>query len=238
MIATALPWDDRTVGALPDRDRIAVARHWQRRAQSELEVGSAFRAMRVRLRDARVADSLLAMLERGAEDEERHAAICARLAAVYGGRSIAMPDVGDVPLPCFGVEDEALENALLVTGMCCINETIATAWLAACLAVATSPLAIAANRIHLADEIGHARFGWAYLASVPESTRLALAPCIARLLDANVPGWERDDPALPREGIPAHGQLSAEASRAAVREAVRDLVVPGLAHVGITAPAR
>jgi hypothetical protein len=63
-------------------------------------------------------------------------------------------------LPTFGCEDERLETALLVAGLCCVNETIATAWLEASLRAARTELARAANRVHLRDEIDHARLGW------------------------------------------------------------------------------
>jgi hypothetical protein len=98
-----------------------------------------------------------------------------------------------------------------------------------------------ANRIHLTDEIEHARVGWAHLASdaVSAATRSALALCLPKLLEANAPGWERDDPSLPPEGVPAQGHLSREASRRVFVDAVAELVLPGFAHVGIdVSPAR
>jgi hypothetical protein len=154
-------------------------------------------------------------------------------------RRLDAPDVGDVTLPRFDVGDEALETALVVAGQCCINETIATAWLSACVEASTSPLALAANRLHLSEEIDHARLGWAFLASgaVSSATRSALGVCLPRLLRANVPHWKEDDPFLPPEGVPGHGHLSAGASRTVAEEAVRDLVVPGFRYLGIAALA-
>jgi hypothetical protein len=174
-------------------------------------------------------------MERAADDEERHSEICRQLAERYGGAPVAGPVVKDLELPSFGCADERLEVALHVAGMCCINETIATAWIEECLSGATAPIALAANRAHLREEIDHARVGWAYLASrsITPARREELGDCLSRLLRANVPQWERLDPNLPAEGLKAHGIPSLVDSRRAIRDAVRQLILPGFEHVGI-----
>ena len=235
MYGADLPFGDPSVAALSSAQRAAIAGHWKHRARSELQVGRAFAAMVPLLREQRASSAVLDRLERGAEEEERHSEICARLAETYAGEAVARPKIDSVPLPRFEVGDEELELALLVAGMCCVNETIATAWIGACLSAAEAPLAVMANRIHLYDEIEHARVGWAHLASdaVSDATRRALGPCLPRLIEANAPGWERDDPSLPPEGVPAQGHLPFETSRRVFADAVADLVLPGFAHVGV-----
>lgn len=235
MYGADLPFGDPSVAALSSAQRAAIAGHWKHRARSELQVGRAFTAMVPLLREHRASSAVLDRLERGAEEEVRHSEICARLAETYAGEAVARPKIDSVPLPRFDVGDEALEMALLVAGMCCVNETIATAWIGACLAAAETPLAEMANRIHLHDEIEHARVGWAHLASdaVSDATRRALGPCLPKLLEANAPGWERDDPSLPADGVPAHGHLAAAVSRRVFVDAIADLVLPGFAHVGV-----
>ena len=235
MYGADLPYGDPSVAALTSAQRAAIAGHWRHRARSELQVGRAFAAMVPLLRERRASAAVLDRLERGAEEEVRHSEICSRLAETYAGESVARPQIDSVPLPHFGVGDEDLELALLVAGMCCVNETIATAWIGACLSAAEAPLAQMANRIHLTDEIEHARVGWAHLASdaVSDATRRALAPCLPKLIEANAPGWERDDPSLPPEGVPGQGHLPFEVSRRVFVDAVADLVLPGFAHVGI-----
>ena len=230
-----LPFGDPSVTALSTTQRAAIAGHWKRRMRSELYVGRAFAAMVPLLREHGAAPAVLDRLERGAEEETRHSEICAQLAETYGGESVERTRIDSVPLPRFGVGDEDLETALLVAGMCCVNETVATAWISACLAAAEEPLAQMANRIHLHDEIEHARLGWAHLASdaVSDATRRALGPRLPKLLEANAPGWERDDPMLPAEGVPAQGHLPFEASRRVYADAVAELVIPGFAHVGV-----
>jgi hypothetical protein len=240
MYGADLPFGDPSVGELSSAQRAAIAGHWKHRARSELQVGRAFAAMVPLLRERRASAAVLDRLESGAEEEVRHSEICSRLAETYLGEAVERPRIDSVPLPRFEVGDDDLEIALLVAGMCCVNETIATAWISACLSAATTPLGQMANRIHLTDEIEHARVGWAHLASdaVSAATRSALGPCLPRLLEANAPGWERDDPSLPPEGVPSHGHLPVAVSRRVFIDAVADLVLPGFAHVGVdTGPA-
>jgi hypothetical protein len=241
MYGADLPFGDPSVGELSTAQRAAIAGHWKRRARSELQVGRAFAAMVPVLRERRASAAVLDRLERGSEEEVRHSEICSQLAETYGGEAVVRPQIDSVPLPRFDVGDEDLETALLVAGMCCVNETIATAWISACLSAAQTPLGQMANRIHLHDEIEHARVGWAHLASdaVSDATRSALGPCLPRLIEANAPGWEREDPSLPPEGVPSHGHLPVAVSRRVFVDAVADLVLPGFAHVGVDiGPAR
>ncbi len=230
-----LPFDDPSLAKLTTLQRAAIAAHWKRRMRSELMVGRTFEAMLPLLRERKAAPAVLDLLARGADEEVHHSEICARLAEVYGGESVERLTIDSVTLPQFDVGDDDLETTLLVAGMCCVNETVATAWISACLATAESPLAKMANRIHLTDEIEHARLGWAHLASdaVGEQTRRALGSCLPRLLEANAPSWEHVEPTMPIEGVPAQGQLPAAVSRGVYMQAIAELVIPGFAHVGV-----
>ncbi|EYF08627.1 hypothetical protein [Chondromyces apiculatus] len=227
--------DLSAVDALPDTARRAIARHWARRVASESRVSCAFAQLAPWLRALSAEEVVVALVARAAEDERRHAAICKRLAEVYAGAPVEAPVVEDAALPSFGCADERLEVALHVAGLCCINETIATAWIGECLAGATVPLAVAANQAHLREEIDHARIGWAYLGgkSLPPGLREMLAERVVKLLRANVPQWEAADQYLPGEGLPAHGCPDEASSRRAVHAAVEGLVLPGFAHVGL-----
>jgi hypothetical protein len=99
-------------------------------------------------------------------------------------------------------------------------------------------MAVFANREHLKDEIDHARLGWAHLASdaVDRDLSQRLGRRLSRLLEVNVAEWKRPDEHLPREGVRAHGHLSVEENDAVVDAAVRDVVLPGFALLGISAP--
>jgi hypothetical protein len=162
-----------------------------------------------------------------------------RIAEHYAGRELEPLALGETPLPSFGCEDDRLETALLIAGTCCINETLATVWLELSIAEASTPLARAAHRAHLRDEIDHARIGWAHLASdaLDDDLRAALGECVPRLLAANVPLWLAADPVLPAAGIRGHGVQPQPAIEAAIQEAIQDILLPGFAHVGVPLPA-
>lgn len=229
-----LPLDDRSVDALPDETRHAIAKHWIRRTRSELQVSHVFARLGPWLRSLGAEPVVVEMMQRASAQEVEHAEICRKLAEVYGGAKVETPEI-TIVMPSFGCDDERLEAALHVAGLCCINETLATAYIEACLSCSTAPLAIAANRAHLHEEIDHARLGWAHLASrtVTAALREELADCLVPLLRANVPLWERQDAFLPADGVSAHGHPSHAAVRRVIHAAVRDLVLPGFRHVGI-----
>jgi len=225
--------DDPSIEQLPDDLRRSIAEHWRLRAAAELGVAFAFGALLPRLRDLRAPGVVLGLVEKAIDDERRHGELCVRLASRYLGAEVSTPPPRGEELPCFGTNDEPLEVALVVTGTCCINESIACEWIRSSWAAARFPTAIQANQHHLEDEIDHARLGWAYLNALDPRVRDRLRRWTARLLAANVEEWRKPDASLPPEGVPPHGHLSLIDSRAAIDAAVRDVVLPGLAHVGL-----
>lgn len=229
-----LPEDD-TIERLADDARRAIAAHWVERASAESGVAVAFEALLPRLRDVRAAEVVLALATKAIDDERRHGDLCVRLAARYLGTHVDAPAPRHRALPDFGTGDERMEVALTTLGMCCINESIASEWIRSCWEVATAPTAIAANRFHLQDEIDHARLGWAHLASdaVDAALRQKLRVWAPKLVAVNVAQWKKPDAHLPAEGIPAHGHLSRGDNDDVVDAAIRDVVLPGLAHIGL-----
>lgn len=234
------PWEvvDPSLDALPDEARQALVTHWLRRSQSEWRVGLAFEALEVLGRG--LADSVvLALLRQSAGQELEHARLCHRLAERYAGSDLPEVVRPEAPLPDFGTESARLELTFNIVGLCCINETFATAWLRHCLALARAPLAVAANRKHLEDEIDHARLGWAHLASssVTRQDKLALAQRLPELIHVNLAQWEAVSNYLPGEALPEQGQPSARESSRVLRQAIDGLLLPGFAYVGVTGPA-
>jgi hypothetical protein len=135
----------------------------------------------------------------------------------------------------FGTGEARLELSLNVVGLCCVNETIATAWLRHCLELASVPKLAASIRAHLSDEIDHARAGWAHLASsaVSEAERGVIAGLLPKLISVNVAEWTRAENFLSGAALPTHGQPTAPDSCAVIARAVSEVVEPGFAHVGL-----
>jgi hypothetical protein len=226
---------DPAIDALADDLRARIARHWLHRSAAERGVSLAFRALRPRLVDVGAAAPVLVLADKAIDDEERHADLCVRLASIYAGSEQPTPAARFDGLADFGTNDERLEVALTVAGMCCINESIASEWIRSCWQAATAETAVFANREHLKDEIDHARLGWAHFASEAIDRDLAqrVARRLPKLVEVNVAEWKKPDEHLPPEGVRAHGHLSREENEAVVDAAVRDVVLPGFALLGM-----
>jgi hypothetical protein len=226
---------DPSLDSLSEEARKALVTHWLRRSQSEWRVGLAFEALEV-LGRGMADDVVLRLLHQSAGQELEHARLCHRLAERYAGSNLPQVMRPDARLPDFGTESARLELTFNIVGLCCINETFATAWLRYCLALARTPLAVAANREHLKDEIDHARLGWAHLASswVTREDKLALAERLPELIRVNLALWEAASNYLPGDALPEQGQPSSRESRRVLRQAVDELLLPGFAYVGVT----
>ena len=183
---------------------------------------------------------VLQICARAVSDEVRHAEVCRLLAARYAGRDVAWPAPARVPIPSHARAPARLRPTLRATAMGCINETIASAWLEASLVDATAPLARAAIRELLADDVHHARLGWAHLASarVTAAVRAEVAAWLPRLLQTAALPWLKDARHYG-DGVPSHGVPSGETTHTVVVRTLREVVLPGFDALGIaTAPAR
>jgi hypothetical protein len=214
--------------------RSELVQHWLRREQHERQVGAAFATLARLLADW-AAPAVLSLLTSGAREEERHADVCHELARAYAGYPLPAPERLSATLSDFGTGDSRLELSLNVVGLCCINETIATAWLRHCLAIATVPELAAIVRAHLSDEIQHARAGWAHIASpaLTLAERAVIAERLPQLVEVNAAQWLNPDNFLSGNALPTHGQPSAQASQRVIALAIDELVWPGFRHVGL-----
>jgi hypothetical protein len=129
-----------------------------------------------------------------------------------------------------------LHAALHTASFCCIQETIACAWLDGCLRGAKEPVVRDALHAMLSDETNHARLGWAHLASsrVSPATRARVAAALPDLLRSCVASWM--DPSVSRLAIeaPEHGVPYPDATRRLVLAAIDEVVRPGFASLDIT----
>lgn len=129
--------------------RRAVGRFYARAARLEAASVNAFRVLREELRAHGAPAQLLALSDKAADDEIRHAVVTARLARRYGARPIA---ARVEPRPLRPLESIALENA--VEG--CVREAFGA--LVACYQAehAADPVIADAMRTIAADETRHA----------------------------------------------------------------------------------
>jgi len=221
---------------------LARARHlWTVRATAEHESALVFAALLPFAAEAGADLDTQAVVLGMAEDEMRHAAVCADVARRLGGTP-APPAPVAIPRSARPIEEQLLKHVIYGS---CMTETVNVARLVDASENARDPYMQHALRALLADEVRHARFGFAlladwrpWLAAHPDArraTELSLPQAFAALertlsgVGASREGFGDDDLAL---GSPDPARL-AEIFYRTVEEAV----VPGLAHAGFAAAA-
>jgi hypothetical protein len=246
---TAAPWwkragrEARSLEAIVDPqieaasadERTRLAAIWQKRGGLELRVAAGFSALGIELFEHGTAPAVYEIIAQAVRDEVHHAQISIEMAAKYRGDAPAWPAPEPLHIPPFAPTKGAMHATLYVIAMCCINETVACGVLEAALAQAKSPLARAALSTILADEIDHARAGWAHLASpwvTPEMKR-ELPSWLHRLHSVKLRELVEDDAPLPGEDFAAHGMLSRRRSREVVHATLVDVMFPGFRRAGI-----
>lgn len=230
--------DDPAIAGLAATDRAALAAVWRQRAESESAVGNVFAQVAGELAASGAPAELVALANRAEADEARHAAICEQLAAAYGHDGPPRPE-RRVRLRDYDQPTVRLRAALHAIHVCCISETIATAFVEACLGACESPVLREIHREHLADEVQHARVGWGYAATLSAEERAAVGAELPMLLGLQLEAWTKRIGDLPPAGVAGHGYPPQAELLDAVHGAIRELVLPGFDHVGIdSAPAR
>lgn len=230
---------DLALDQLDAATRVQLAALWRERAVSEASVGSVFVQLAEELAASGAPSALLDLARRAQGDEARHARVCADLAEAYGGVPVELPPARTVRLPDHAQRDVRLRAALHAINLCCISETIASAFVEACLGACAEPTLRDLHGQHLADEVHHARVGWAYLVTLTAAERAAVALHIPALLEVQLRLWSERIGELPEAGVAGHGYPPRAQLLEAVHDAIRELVLPGFDHVGVdSAPAR
>ncbi|MFO0628199.1 MAG: hypothetical protein U0325_21680 [Polyangiales bacterium] len=231
---TSRPLPDATeeLAALDPALREALSKVWWAQSATELRVATSFEVVHRALAGLDAEPALTALAARAVDDEHRHAALCLEMAQRLHGGPLAAPP----PLPAQQplhreARDEDERRALFVIGQCALNETFANAYLTTAYRDTTSPLARAAINELLRDEIDHSRLGWAFLMTLPAARRAQLSDWLVPLTLTNLREWQQSA-TTHTHAYEAHGVPRADDVREALAEVVRDVLVPGFAHVG------
>lgn len=232
-----LPESAPSMRGLSRDERSTLANLWLSQAATERRVASSFEVVHRALTELGADAGLVAIAGRAVDDEMRHAALCHEMAARYLGRPPVLPPMLRFEHPTHPeARSDDLRRALYVVGQCAFNETFASAYLELCLAGATVPLARAALRELLSDEIDHARIGWAFLSTLPASTRAELQDWLLPLATCNLREWRSLQlPEGPRGVLAAHGVPAREAIERSLREALEAMIIPGFERFGFSA---
>jgi hypothetical protein len=231
-----LPVGDETIDALCSIERARLAQVWTARSATERRVADSFAIIAASLRSSGsgAGDETVRLAERAIDDELRHAEICRVVASRFHGGDLPAPAPLALAIPRLEGASTALRHTLYVVGQCAINETTASAFLEVCRDGAEGRLARAALSELLSDEIDHARIGWMHLTSLDAKARTELGPWLLPLARANIRLW-RETP-RPYDESPvytAHGAPTAGAAEGSLVTALRDLMIPGFARLGL-----
>jgi hypothetical protein len=213
-------------------ERAVLASRWGERARNELATGDAFAEVARALSECEASAEDLGAARAAAADERRHASVALLVAEYYAGRALPPLSTSPVARASFDRAGEREASLLYVVMHCALGESIAASYLGRCLEAARTELTHAAIRMMLADEVEHARFGFRFLAGRSRAESALVEAALPRLLQIVLAFW-LDERGYPRELAPGHGCLTTGEVRAAVREALEELVFPGFEHVGI-----
>lgn len=232
-----VPWADTTASALTPDERVLLADTWRRRSQAEYLAISTFAVLSMDLCAAGAPADVISLTHRSAIDEVRHAELCARLASIYSGKQeLPPPGLSDLPDdPTRPKRDQAVANALLVS---CVAETVATVVLATVREDVQDPVVAAVLDQLYADEVVHARLGWAYLAHNVREGGDRFREVAAQMIPIAVAGAANvvdkpkpEDASTPR--LRAHGFVTPGEERALFARTVREVLAPGFEAQGI-----
>ncbi|HUQ06709.1 MAG TPA: ferritin-like domain-containing protein [Kofleriaceae bacterium] len=235
--AAALPLEVATLTAV---ERDAAIGTWRGRMVNEHISARVFAGMIPQMMAAGVPASSIAEVADMIAEELRHGVQCAAVVHALGGDAVAeLPPLPAVPLHADAEPLEALLRNVL--SIACLSETVAVALIGAERELAGPPAMQSTLTAILADEVGHARFGWRLL----ETLRPRLTPELrARLGDYLVAAFRhlRDhelahlppNPA-PSERAESYGVCDGNDARALFFETVHTVIIPGLEQHGLPA---
>jgi len=220
-----------------------AGRWWLAAMQSEYESASVFIDMATQLREIASPLDVQTVVLRMAQDELRHAAICARVEAMGGEARIpAGPLPRATPHPDCGADESVLRE--IIHG-CCLSEMVNVARLAKSVGEVGDPFVRDAFRLLLADERLHAQFGFHYLESRRPwlDAHPEIARSLGRFLRYGFAALEQRMGAVPVDARPrteaelAIGLPDMTEQSSTFQETILNASVPGLERFGIEAAA-
>jgi hypothetical protein len=136
---------------------------WLARMESEHRSASVFSALCAQLMEAGASWDMESVVLRMAQDEIRHAEVCAEAVTLMGG--LAVRDVQKPVAPLAAHRDVSREECALrnIVYGCCLTETVNCARFVDAIDTMRDPLSVDVTKQLLSDEALHAQFGFHYL---------------------------------------------------------------------------
>lgn len=229
------------LGDYPEALRLAALRTWHGRMVNEHGSALVFEGLRQQLESFGAKADVVAACRSFADEERRHGALCGAVVEALGGQALAaeVPSQSVYPLheDALSPREATLRNLISI---CCLSETVAVALIGAeRLDMPPGELRDLLTEIY-ADEVGHARFGWAHLASLlgeDQALRQRLAVYL-RVAFGHLEHHELEHLPLASCPPPQGNQLglcSGAEARELFFDTVEKVIVPGLEAHGIAA---
>lgn len=226
------PQVDQALAALSEEQNQRLFCYWVDRAEGELTTALSFEFMLADLAAEGAPEALLSLARRAIADEHLHADWCLRWAArVQPDGAVPRARLGGTrPLGFQGANEHGNRILRTVFG-CCFSETIAVHVLRAAQQSITVDAVRRLNHQHLKEEIHHARLGWALLSWPGLSARDhdLIASFTNEMASLSRTLWT-STPRPADAALEALGFLSTPRVTQACDEALRDVILPGLAH--------
>jgi len=228
------------VSELSEPERQAAIGTWRGRMINEHISARVFAALIPQMMAAGVPTASIASVATMIGEELHHAVQCAAVVHALGGEARAdLPALAGVPEHADAEPLEALlRNVLSIS---CLSETVAVALIGAERELVGPPPLKETLRAILADEVGHARFGWKLLEDLGPRLDAALALRLGDYLVAAFRHLREHELAnlAPRPSLSpraeSYGVCDGNQARRLFFETVRAVIVPGLEAHGLPA---
>jgi rubrerythrin len=212
---------------------------WAFRTRVEQDAARRFARLAAAIAEFDSRSPVIPLLQRAADDEKRHAALCSELASAYGQPPALAGEEAPIAPASLGRRQSVLYE---IVAACCITETESVATLTTLLAQEAEPQVERTLREIARDEVAHGRMGWAHLAREAEQYDVSfLSPLIPAMLAGTAEDdlFRASDPALDSPALLRHGVLPHSTKREVFAGTLEGVVFPGLEKFGIDAgPAR
>jgi hypothetical protein len=224
----------------------AAQRIWKLRMVNEYRSATVFSGLLPQLVEAEATVDVQTTVLRCAMDEIRHGALCGALVVALGGEPVVEADLSPRPLPEHAgctPRERALRNLLFVG---CLSETAAVATTQEEREQTRDPVVRRVIDQICADEVLHARVGWAYVREVVPQLDPDELDRTNRYLRTALAYFEEKEmeamplaPLPPDEGVRADGLALGVCQNHEARElfyaTMNDVILPGLDAAGLAA---
>jgi len=238
-----IPWEESHAAQLPQEIRNELARIWSERIPTEYRSITGFSTLSFDFIAAGAPVDLVAVCHRVCIDELRHTELAVKMVEIYGGTLPPLPrEISSLP------SDSSLtaiaQAARSAISLSCLGETFACTELAMLRDRAVDPVVRGVLTIFLADEIVHARVGWAYLAHALKNVDSSIKRSVATVVPDYIAGiganlfGTADAPAIVEvtnddARLAAHGVCSMREEQDLYRAFIPEVFLPGLRAVGV-----